>query len=206
MTAGNATVAPLPNPDSFAGPASEDNLVRHLIAAGKTWKAYAESLPSPGYTGSSFGAYLHNHNPLSYFTDVVNDPAQRSNLVPFDEFATDLNAGALPSFSFVTPNRNNDAHDCPANMTMCLDVDKLKAADTWLKTNIDPVLSSAQFKQNGLLIIVFDEAGSSDTTHGGGQVAVVVVGPKVKMITTYIGIDSNIGDAANAAGMAEFLQ
>jgi len=25
-----------------------DNIVRHLVAAGKTWKAYAEDLPSAG--------------------------------------------------------------------------------------------------------------------------------------------------------------
>jgi acid phosphatase len=221
MTAGSA-IAPPPNPDSFDGPANVDNIVRHLIAAGKTWKAYAESLPRPGYTGSDSGAYVHHHNPLSYFTDVVNDPSQRTNLVPFDQFAIDLNAGALPSFSFVGPNKNNNAHSCPVNMAVCVDSDKLKTADNWLKTNIDPVLSSAQFKQNGLLIIVFDEAEQSDIRHGGGQVAVVVIGPKVKtgfqsttlhqhqdllkMITTYIGIDSNIGNAANAAGMTEFLQ
>ena len=30
---------------------SADNLVRHLLSAGKTWKAYAESLPSTGYIG-----------------------------------------------------------------------------------------------------------------------------------------------------------
>ncbi|HEX7959644.1 MAG TPA: alkaline phosphatase family protein [Terriglobales bacterium] len=222
MTAGKATVAPPPDPDSFDGPVNVDNIVRHLLAAGKTWKAYAESLPSVGYTGGDSGAYLHHHNPLSYFTDVVNSLTQRNNLVPFTQFATDLAAGHLPDFSFVVPNANNDAHDCPANMIICLDTDKLKAADTWLKTNIDPLLSSAQFKQNGLLIIVFDEAEVLDTTHGGGQVAVVVVGPKVKtkfqsttlhqhqdllkMITTYMGVDSNIGDAATAAGMTEFFQ
>lgn len=222
MTAGNGTIARPPNPDSFDGPVSSDNIVHHLIAAQKTWKVYAESLPSVGYTGSDSGAYLHRHNPLSYFTDVINDPAQRNNLVPFTQFATDLNAAGLPTFSFIAPNRNNDAHDCPAGMTTCLESDKLKAADDWLKTNIDPVLSSAQFKQNGLLIIVFDEAEETDTAHGGGQVALVVVGPKVKagfrsttlhqhqdllkMISTYMGIDGNIGDAANATGMTEFLQ
>lgn len=222
MTAGNGTTAPPPNPDSFDGPVSADNIVHHLIAAQKTWKAYAESLPSVGYTGSDSGTYLHRHNPLSYFTDVINDPAQGNNLVPFTQFATDLNAGKLPSFSFVAPNRNNDAHDCPAGMATCMDSDKLKAADDWLQTNINPVLSSAQFKQNGLLIIVFDEAEETDTAYGGGQIALVVVGPKVKtgfrsttlhqhqdllkMIATYIGIDGNIGDAANASGMTEFFQ
>ena len=221
MTAGNDQIAPGPNPDAYAGPANVDNIVRHLLQAGKTWKSYAESLPSVAYTGGDSGAYVHHHNPLSYFTDVVSDSTQRNNLVPFTQFAADLSAGLLPSFSFVVPNINNDAHDCPAGMPTCLDSDKLKAADDWLKANIDPVLSSAQFKQNGLLIIVFDEAETFDVSHGGGQVAVVVVGPKVKtkfsstifhqhqdllkMIATYIGIDANIGDATSAAAMSEFF-
>src|SRR5437868_12879128 len=38
------------NDDSFNSPVSADNIVRHLITAGKTWKSYAESLPSVGYT------------------------------------------------------------------------------------------------------------------------------------------------------------
>jgi phosphatidylinositol-3-phosphatase len=33
-------------PSSF--PVSADNVVRELVAAGKNWKAYAESLPSVG--------------------------------------------------------------------------------------------------------------------------------------------------------------
>src|SRR5262249_16389591 len=158
--------------------------------------------------GGDSGAYVHHHNPLSYFTDVVNDSNQQNNLVPFTQFATDLAAGHLPDFSFVVPNVNDDAHDCPAGMTTCFESDKLKAADDWLKANIDPVLSNAQFKQNGLLVIVFDEAEETDLNHGGGQVAVVVIGPKVKtafrsttlhqhqdllkMLATYIGIDTNI--------------
>lgn len=221
MTAGNATIAPPPDPDSFDGPVSADNIVRHLIAAGKTWKAYAETLPEVGYTGGNAGPYVHRHNPLSYFNDVVNNSVQRNNLVPFTQFASDLNANGLPDFSFVVPNINNDAHDCPAGMIICLESDKLTTADNWLKTNIDPVLSSAQFKQNGLLLIVFDEAEENDLNHGGGQVALVVVGPKVKsafrsttfhqhqdllrMIATYIGIDPNIGDAAKASPMTEFF-
>src|SRR6266480_2993629 len=34
------------NNDSYTGTVSANNLVRELISAGKTWKSYAESLPS----------------------------------------------------------------------------------------------------------------------------------------------------------------
>src|SRR5262252_9161527 len=37
------------NDDNFAGLVPGDNIVRALTGAGKTWKAYMESLPGPGY-------------------------------------------------------------------------------------------------------------------------------------------------------------
>src|SRR6266446_3646362 len=54
-------------------PVSVDNVVRDLLAGGKTWKSYAEDLPSVGYTGDDAGRYAVRHNPLAYFTDVQND-------------------------------------------------------------------------------------------------------------------------------------
>ena len=51
-------------PQSF--PVSEDNVVRELIAAGKTWKSYAEDLPNVGYTGGDRGSYAVRHNPHTH--------------------------------------------------------------------------------------------------------------------------------------------
>src|SRR5437588_4577744 len=36
------------NDDSYTGTVTLDNIVRHLIAAGKTWKEYSESIPYIG--------------------------------------------------------------------------------------------------------------------------------------------------------------
>jgi phospholipase C len=199
------------NNDSFSSTVTADNLVRHMLAGGKTWKSYAESLPSVGYIGGNTGLYVRRHNPFSYFSDVVNSSAQRLNLVPFTQFAADMNNNQLPDFSFVVPNLQDDAHD-----------GTLAQADTWLQTNIAPLISSPGFQKNGLLVIVFDEASNSDTTHGGGRVAAVVVGPLtkkgfksatlyqhqnlLKTIATYLGIDGNIGSAGTAAPMSDMLQ
>jgi phosphatidylinositol-3-phosphatase len=40
------------NNDALNSTVNVDNIVRHLLTAGKTWKSYAESLPSIGYTGT----------------------------------------------------------------------------------------------------------------------------------------------------------
>src|SRR6266568_3185195 len=179
------------------------------LATGKTWKSYAEDLPSVGYTGGDVGNYARKHNVFALLSDVVNDPAQQSRLVPFTQFATDLANGTLPDFSNVVPNLCNDAHDC-----------SLATADAWLRANLAPLLQSATFQKDGLLVIVFDEAGSDDT-HGGGRVACVLVGPKVKRgyqsSTVYqhesllrlaaeaLGLKTLPGAAASAPEMGEFF-
>ena len=197
------------NNDSFTGTVSVDNIVRHLLTAGKTWKSYAESLPKIGYTGGDSYPYAKRHNPLSYFTDVVNSSTQVNNLVPFSQFSSDLANNALPEFSFIVPNLLNDAHD-----------GSLSQADSWLKTNIAPLISSSVF-QNGLLVILFDEAETSDTSHGGGHVAAIVISPKSKkayhagtlyqhqstlrLILEAAGVSSFPGAATNATNMLEFF-
>jgi phosphatidylinositol-3-phosphatase len=191
-------------------PVSSENVVRALLAAGKSWKSYAEDIPSVGYTGDDTGRYAVRHNPLAYFTDVQNDTKQAQNLVPFSQFATDLNAANLPDFSFIVPNLCNDAHDC-----------SLGTSDAWLKTNIDPLIQSPQFQKDGLLIIVFDEADTLDFTSGGGHVAAVIVSPLAKRgyksIAFYqhqsvlrltlegLGVTKLPGHAATAPAMWEFF-
>lgn len=197
------------NDDSYTGTVTADNIVRHLLTAGKSWKAYAESLPSIGYTGPDVYPYAKRHTPLSFFSDVVNSQAEVSNLVPFTEFATDLASGQLPAFSFVAPNLLHDAHD-----------GSLEQADTWLQQNIEPLISSATF-QAGLLIIVFDESYTSDLTHGGGHVPCIIVSPlaipghrstalyqhesSLQLMMEGMGLTDFPGAAANAPSMAEFF-
>jgi phospholipase C len=156
------------NNDGYTGTVSVDNLVRELLLAGKTWKSYAEGLPYAGYIGGDTGYYMKHHNPFAYFTDVRNSSVERQRLVPFTQFSKDLANNALPAFSFIVPNSIHDAHS-----------GSLSTADAWLKTNVAPLLNNAGFKKDGILIIVFDESYSNDTTHGGGHVAAVVIGPHV---------------------------
>jgi len=195
-------------PHSF--PVSDDNVVRELVAAGKTWKSYAEDLPNVGYTGGDSGKYAVRHNPLAYMTDVQNDAKQVQNLVPFTQFAADLPTANLPEYSFIVPNLCDDAHDCP-----------LSTADNWLKTNIGPVIASPVFQKDGLLIILFDEADTLDFTSGGGHVAAVIVSPfskrGYKSIAFYqhqsvlrlaleaLGVTKLPGEAASAPAMWEFF-
>ncbi len=209
------------NNDALNSTVTVDNMVRHLLTAGKTWKSYAESLPSVGYTGSDVYPYARRHNPLSYFSDVANSSVQKLNLVPFSHFAGDLANHQLPNFSFIIPNVNHDGHDCPTGPSGCTDAQKLATADSWLKSNIAPLISNPAFQQDGILIIVFDESVDSDTAHGGGHIAAIVIGPGVKKgsksTTLYqhqnvlrtvldgLGVSTYPGAAATAADMGDLF-
>src|SRR5258708_8977116 len=98
-------------PASF--PVSADNVVRELVAAGKTWKAYAESLPSIGYLGgdstSGGGQYYVLHGPIAYLTDGQNNSPQHQNLVPFTHFPPQLAPRRPPTHSFPPPNRRAES-------------------------------------------------------------------------------------------------
>lgn len=207
--------------DALNSTVNVDNIVRHLLTAGKTWKSYAESLPSVGYTGNDKYPYIRHHNPFSYFNDVVNSSVQRLNLVPFSQFSADLAGNQLPDYSFVVPNQNHNAHDCPTAPTGCTNAQKLATADAWLKNNIAPLLTNPGFQQDGILIIVFDEGFSTDTAHGGGHVVALAVGPGVakgaKSTAFYqhqsvlrttldaLGANNNLGAAASAPAMADLF-
>ena len=81
--------------------------------------------------------------------------------------------------------------------------------------------ATSAFQQDGILIIVFDESFSSDTAHGGGHIAAVVIGPKVipgstssilhqhqsllRTIGEAVGLTSFPGAAASANDMSEFF-
>jgi acid phosphatase len=168
------------NDSNFSGTVSADNLVRQLTANGKSWKSYAENLPSVGYTGGDQYPYVKRHNPFVYFSDVLNNQAQANNVVPFSQFATDLGNNQLPHFSFIIPNQINNGHDCPASNPSCSNTDKLTAADNWLRNNLDALLANTSFRQDGLLLLTFDESVDSDTANGGGHIATVVISGKAK--------------------------
>ena len=142
------------------------SLADTLEAARKSWKTYAEGLPSPGFAGATSGRYAKKHNPFMYFPSVASNPARLSRVVAFPQFAADVRARRLPTFSLVVPDLCNDMHDC-----------SVAIGDTWLKQQIVPLLGSAGLARS-VVFVIFDE-GSSDT-GGGGQIAALALGPLVR--------------------------
>jgi hypothetical protein len=133
------------------------NLASELIKVKRTFIGYSEDLPKVGYTGCSSKGYARKHNPWVQFTNV-NKSLNR----PYSDFPTDFSK--LPTVSFVVPNHENDMHD-----------GTVKQADDWLKVNMDRFVTWSK-KNNGLLIILWDEDNNSKSNH----IPILFVGPMVK--------------------------
>lgn len=124
-----------------------NSLADTLEARHLTWKAYAEGLPRPGWTGPSHGRYAKKHVPFLYFRNVVSSRARLRQVVPLTQFDRDRAGGMLPNLSLVVPDLCHDMHDCSVAM-----------GDAWLKRFVPPIL-----KLPGTVIfVVFDESDSSN--------------------------------------------
>ena len=162
----------LTNDDGSTQVWSVDNLARRLLAAGLSFRVYAEGIPQ-GYVGGDMGLYLVRHNPFALLSDVADSTTVANQVIwPFTQFATDAASGNLPEFSFIVPDVDDDAHNGTPEQ-----------ADAWLHSNVvKPLASTAAFSAggDGVLVVDFDEAADSDTSHGGGHVSPVLWGPVVK--------------------------
>ena len=163
---------------------SARNLADTLEAAGLTWKAYAEGLPSAGFTGAFSGRYAKKHMPFLYFRDVVDTPERLRRVVPLTQLHADLAAGKLPSFSLIVPDMCNSMHDC-----------SIRTGDAWLRRTLPPLL----VLRKTVVFVVFDEGSSS--LRGGGHVPALALGTTVRRgsrfaaVTTHYGLLRTIEDA-----------
>ncbi len=223
------------------------NLADQLEDAGLSWKGYMDAMPGPcfhgdysptapppdPYQGNSTVPpaynYADRHNPFLYFADIVgNDSRCQAHDVPYSALAADLANDALPAFSFITPDTCHDGHDSP-----CADgsAGGLARADLWLSQNV-PALLAYLRSHNGLLLITFDEASTTDTSGcctggpgggpgAGGRVgllalsAAVPAGGTVKTkydhasllrtIEDSFGIAEHLNNAGTATAMADLF-
>jgi hypothetical protein len=141
------------NPPGGACTAAVRNISDEVLASGRSWRMYAESMPAP-CTTHNVGNYAVKHVPFLYYPDVTNHPSYcAAHVVPYSDLATDLATPTrLPNYSFVSPNLCDDMHSC-----------SIKTGDTWMAKNVPQILNSPAFTtQRSLLIITFDEGDSAN--------------------------------------------
>lgn len=194
-------------------PASVKTLADQLDAAGKSWKGYMEDMGrdaarEPAACGRvAIGAkdvtnhaaendqYADKHNPFVYFHSIIDDIERcEKHVVNLDALATDLQqTAATPNYVYITPNLCHDGHDAPCKNG---EPGGLVSADTFLRSWVPRILESPAFKQDGLLVITFDE-GILDSTAccgerglpggkppgldgpGGGRIGALLLSPRI---------------------------
>src|SRR5712691_3276865 len=73
------------------------SLPDQVEAAGKTWKGYMESMPSPCSLGGTT-LYDVSHDPFVYFLPIQRNTSRcNSHVVNLDQLDADLAAGAVPN-------------------------------------------------------------------------------------------------------------
>ena len=180
-------------------PASVKTLANQLMDAGLTWKGYMEDMGNdPARESSTCGhpalnapdlteraeapstavpqgdMYATRHDPFMYFHAVIDLPSCKSDVVNLRQLKTDLlSIATTPDFSFITPNLCDDGHDSPcANGRP----GGLKSINVFLQKWIPLILDSPAYKQDGLIIINFDEGGNGSILKSGTGVLVTIDG------------------------------
>lgn len=116
-----------------------------LTHAGVLWRAYMEGMTS-GCFNSPY-PYALKHNPFAYYGGSC--PNQ---VVNFSHFAADMRT-EVPQFVWITPGLCHDGHDCSTAQ-----------ADQWLARTVPLILATDAWKNNGLLLITWDE-GDDKANH-----------------------------------------
>ena len=198
-------------------PYAAPTLVDELHAKGIPWKAYMESLPSDCLKGTTTnGLYDVFHNPFHYFTRYgtrTGDWCNSANLstegvVPYPGstgLVSALDAAGAPDFVYLLPNDCDEMHgDKKTGSTCGSDTQRqlISAGDTWLSTNIGPVIQSSWFKQNGIIIITWDEGASTDKTGccggvaNGGHIPTIVITSTNQGLGSFTGTGDHYGTLA----------
>jgi hypothetical protein len=195
-------------------PTPVQTLADQLPTRGRSWKGYMEDMGNiPSREASTCGhpalngpdgtqsakngdQYATRHNPFVYFHSLLDSGACAKYDVSLNPLLGDLRTNHVPSFSFITPNLCDDGHDGP-----CADgkPGRLRGVDSFLRLWIPRITGSRAYHQGGMLIVLFDEAGSDNTSccgepqfpntpsnggpgggTGGGKVGAVVLSPFAK--------------------------
>ena len=114
-----------------------------LTSAGISWRAYMDSM-QPGHCLDSPLPYDPGHNPFAFYGGSCP-----SNVVPLTDMASDLR-GDTPRFSWITPDRCHDTHDCDVS-----------EGDSWLRGQVGAIMASDAWKSGGVLFVTYDEDDES---------------------------------------------
>lgn len=153
-------------------PQPQPQLVDLLEDAGRTWRAYAESMGAPCNLVED-GLYAPKHVPFLYFPSLTDDAARcEDHVVDYTAFAGDVAAGPR-DLSYVAPNLVNDMHD----PVVGANEENRANGDAFLAAEIPQILASPAYTERGLLVIVWDENDYSGLLDPNEPIPMILLSP-----------------------------
>ena len=113
--------------------------------------------------------YATRHDPFVYFHSIIDNASLcSSHVVNLSRLPGDLaHPATTRNYTFITPNLCDDGHDatCANGET-----GGCARADAFLKTWVPKITASQAFKEDGLLMVIFDESAGGDSSSCCGEI------------------------------------
>ena len=105
-----------------------------------------------------------------YFHGIIDDTTLcNTHVVGLDALGQDLGSpSTVANYSFITPDLCNDGHDAPCKNGQ---PGGLVSANQFLQTWVPRITSSPAYRQDGLLMVIFDEAAGQQPDSCCGEIA-----------------------------------
>jgi phosphatidylinositol-3-phosphatase len=130
----------------------------------------SQSGTSAGYTNQYNGGHQFNyaakHDPMVFFSDSNKNP---SNYAPLQQLSTDLTNNTVAKYNWISPNQYNDAHSALSGgftykgTHYTGDQSAIAQGDNFLAQIVPTIEASQAFKNNGAIVIWWDESEGGDT-------------------------------------------
>jgi len=144
------------------------------------------------YNGSNQYNFATKHDGQLYYnaTNGGNDttPAnpQAFHYAPLQQLTTDLNNNTVARYNLITPNQYNDMHSSlntnflykGVNYQAGTDQQAIALGDNFLSIIVPQIMASQAYKNNGAIVIWFDETEGGD--DASRKLAEIVISPLAK--------------------------
>jgi phosphatidylinositol-3-phosphatase len=192
-------------------PKEVQTIADQLEDKGLRWKGYMEDMALTGgdqktcvhpglnqhdetQSATPESQYAARHNPFVYFHSIIDGPSCKQNDVDLSQLEGDISQAATTAqYNFITPDLCSDGHD-----ESCANPKQkggYEGINDFLHEWVPKILASPGFKDDGLLVVSFDEAeedassccnerasntpnaGGPTPGSGGGKIGAVLISP-----------------------------
>lgn len=190
----------LPNSGSVNQPGA--NSLTSTVAPQDQWTVPLKSFSgtSPDYTNPYNGSHQYNfavkHDGQLFFTATNGSSSTAPNFspsnpetqhyAPLRQLQADLNSNTLARYNLITPDQYNDMHSSlntpftynGTTYAANTDQESIALGDNFLSKMVPTIMASQAYKNNGVIVIWYDETENGNTTSF--TVPEIVISPLAK--------------------------